>query len=409
MNSKGNLDGEENREDLTPLEKMIREDASFALGPLEVLRVTNPAVYPENSPHVQSGGFERTPGGRIWITWIAGGDNQSAYVMTAWSDDEGLSWTHPKFIIPNELSPHGIKRSLLTSVLWTDPLGRLWWVFNCSLGSFDGRAGTWYSICDNPDSNSPRWSVPVRIWHGSSLNRPQVLSDGTWIMGIALWRHSVINGFPGQRWGFDRFNGNYMRELDPERKSWLFASKDNGRTWQRRGGVAAEKREFEEPSIIERKDGSLLMYLRTFYGLAETESFDQGFTWTPARPSKVPNANARIFTCRLQSGRLLMVRHQRNEANPSARDNLTAYLSEDEAKTWYGGFRFENRKGVSYPDGFQHPDGRIFIQYDHGRIDGSLQMSVFTEEDVAAGKVVSDKAVLGRLIMRTKNYAGDVE
>ena len=236
------------------------------------------------------------------------------------------------------------------------------------------------------------------------MNRPQVLADGTWIMAISLWPRHRIYGFPGQDWGYDRYSGNYTKELDSERKAWIFASRDNGKTWERRGGVEAPQREFDEPSVIERKDGSLLMYIRTYYGLAEAESFDQGYTWSDARPSPILHPNARIFTCRLQSGRLLMVRHDRRAGEAPVRNNLTAYLSDDEAKTWYGAFRFENRANVSYPDGFQHPDGRIFIQYDHGRINGSLQMSIFTEEDVAAGKSVSGKTVLGKTIMQTKNY-----
>ena len=389
---------------LTPLEERIQADEPFTLIPPQLLPVTDPALYPENSNFIQSGGFERTRSGRIWITWTAGGDNENAYLMSAWSDDEGKHWTHPKFMIPNAISPHGFRKSSSCGVFWTDPLGRLWWIFDCRLGSFDGRSGTWCAICENPDADAPRWNPPFRIWHGVCLNRPLVLADGTWIMAISLWPRHRIYGFPGQDWGYDRYSGNYTKELDPERKAWIFASRDNGQTWVRRGGVEAPQREFDEPSVIERKDGSLLMYIRTYYGLAEAESSDQGYTWSDARPSSILHPNARIFTCRLQSGRLLMVRHERREGEAPARNNLTAYLSDDEAKTWYGAFRFENRASVSYPDGFQHPDGRIFIQYDHGRINGSLQMSIFTEEDVAAGKSVSGKTVLGETIMQTKSY-----
>lgn len=389
---------------LTELEKNILADEHSTLEPPRIRPADDPALWPENDNFIQSGGFERTQKGRLWVTWTAGGDNENAFLMSAWSDDEGKSWTHPKFRIGSSPSPHGFKRSHCCGVLWNDPLGRLWWIFDFRMGSFDGRSGTWYSLCENPDSATPYWSEPVRVWHGVSLNRPQILSDGTWIMGISLWPRHRIYGFEGQTWNYDQYDGDYTRELDPLRKAWIFASRDNGGTWERRGGAVAEQREFDEPSIIERKDGSLLMYLRTYYGLAETESFDRGFTWTPPKLSSILHPPARLFTCRLQSGRLLMVRHDRKPGEPAVRNNLTAYLSDDEAKSWYGAFRFENRPGVSYPDGFQHPDGRIFIQYDQKRTDGSIQMSIFTEEDVAAGKIVSDKADLGRTLLRTKNY-----
>jgi hypothetical protein len=390
---------------LTELEKMIQADEFSTLEPPFVQPVTDSSLYPENDSFVQSGGLERTPNGRLWVTWTGGGDNENAYLLSAWSDDEGKTWTHPQFKIGASPSPHGFKRSMCCGVMWTDPLGRLWWIFDYRMGSFDGRSGLWFSLCGNPDADEPLWSEPVRIWHGVSLNRPSVLSDGTWIMGVSLWPRHRIYGFPGQTWEYDKYSGEYTKELDPLRKAWLFASKDNGRTWERRGGAVAAQREFDEPSIIERRDGSLLMWLRTYYGLAETESFDRGHTWTEPKPSSVLHPPARLFACRLKSGRLLMVRHDRKPGEPPARNNLTAYLSDDDAKNWYGGFCFESRTGVSYPDGFQHPDGRIFITYDHKRINGSIQMSVFTEEDAASGKAVSGKTDLHRIIMKCKNYS----
>ena len=388
---------------LTELEKNLQSDEAEMMIPPEIQPVTDESLYPENASFVQSGGFDRTRNGRLWVTWTAGGDNENAYCLCAWSDDEGKSWTHPKFVIPNTLSAHGFKKSICCAVMWNDPLGRLWWIFDYRMGSFDGYSGTWYSICENPDSSEPVWSVPKRIWHGVSLNRPLILSDGTWIMGISLWPRHRIYGFEGQTWKYDQYEGEYTKELDPERKCWIFASTDNGATWVRRGGAVAEQREFDEPSILELKDGTLVMYLRTYYGLAETRSTDQGYTWSEPEPSSILHPPARLFTMRLQSGKLLMVRHFRKEGEKITRDNLTAYLSDDEGKTWYGAYRFENRH-VSYPDGFQHPDGRIFVQDDQKRINGALKMSIFTEEDVANGRAVSGKVVIGRDIMRTREY-----
>ena len=389
---------------LTDLERKLKEDEPFTLIPPQILPVTDPAVYPENSNFVQSGGFERTPNGRLWLTWTGGGDNEHAFLLCAYSDDEGKTWTHPLYMIPNTISPNGFLKSHCCAVFWTDPLGRLWWIFDCRMGSFDGRSGTWCAICENPESNQPVFGTPFRIWHGVSLNRPQVLSDGTWAMFLSLWPRHRIYGFEGQTWLYDQYNGDYTKELDPERKCWMFTSNDQGKTWQRRGGVVAPQREFDEPSFVERTDGSYIMYTRTYYGFAASESFDKGYTWTPAKPANFVHPAARLFACRLQSGKLLMVRHDRKPGAPALRNNLTAYLSDDDGKTWYGGLRIENRTGVSYPDGFQHPDGRIFVQYDRKRIDGSLCMSIFTEEDVAAGKIVSDCAVLGYHMMKTAKY-----
>ena len=49
----------------------------------------------------------------------------------------------------------------------------------------------------------------------------------------------------------------------------------------------------------------------------------------------------------------------------------------------------DERHPVSYPDGIQAPDGKIYVVYDHGRYPGTAReilMAVFTEEEVLAGE-----------------------
>jgi len=59
----------------------------------------------------------------------------------------------------------------------------------------------------------------------------------------------------------------------------------------------------------------------------------------------------------------------------------------------------DERTGVSYPDGFQAPDGTIEIIYDHNRAkDREILMAKFTEEDVLAGKIVSSKGKLQMMV-----------
>ena len=80
---------------------------------------------------------------------------------------------------------------------------------------------------------------------------------------------------------------------------------------------------------------------------------------------------------------------------------LTAWLSEDEGKTWQGGLMLDERKGISYPDGFQAPDGTIYISYDRNRAtDGEILLARFTEQDIIAGKLVGAKSKLKMLISR---------
>ncbi len=80
---------------------------------------------------------------------------------------------------------------------------------------------------------------------------------------------------------------------------------------------------------------------------------------------------------------------------------LSAWLSEDDGTTWNGGLILDERKGISYPDGFQAPDGRIYISYDRNRAtDGEILLARFTEEDIAAKEVRGSKSKLQMLISR---------
>ena len=61
----------------------------------------------------------------------------------------------------------------------------------------------------------------------------------------------------------------------------------------------------------------------------------------------------------------------------------------------------DEREHVTYPDGVQAPDGTIYIVYDYNRTpDGEVLLATFTEEDVRAGKPVSDKVRLRGEIAR---------
>lgn len=61
----------------------------------------------------------------------------------------------------------------------------------------------------------------------------------------------------------------------------------------------------------------------------------------------------------------------------------------------------DERKGISYPDGFQAPDGTICISCDRNRsADGEILMARFTEEDVLAKRLMGPKSKLKMLISR---------
>lgn len=364
--------------------------ADFALIPPKLNTSPLPEYDYDKLDYGMTIGIERTPGGRLWACWVAGGDSPKAFFVLATSDDEGETWSRPRLVVDAHSKELPAERSVLVGNLWTDPLGRLWLIFDQSMDMFDGRAGVWLAVCENPDAENPSWSEPRRIWHGVTLNKPTVLSNGEWMLPISL----------DQRDGFRKFKGCF-RELDPLRGANVFVSSDKGETWQRRGCVPFPNPDWHEHMIVERKDGTLWMLARTKKGLMESTSADKGKTWSKPVPSAIKHPVARFHIRRLASDRLLLVKHGKTIDTHEGRSMLTAWLSDDDGQTWKGGLMLDPRAGISYPDGFQAPDGTITISYDRNRAkDGDILMARFTEEDILEGKLVGPKSKLRMLINR---------
>lgn len=354
-------------------------------------------------------GVERTRGGRLWASWIGGGDNEKAFLVVATSDNDGICWSDPRLVIDAHDESLPMARSVISGVPWLDPQGRLWLFFSQSMGYYDGRMGIWAARCDDPDAASPQWTQPERLWHGFALNKPTVLSTGEWMLPAALWPRDLMNCSMVE--STSEVSSPFLEsfhELDPYRLGNVIVSSDLGRTWERRGGATfACAVDFLEQMIVERRDGSLWMIVRTLKdGMWQSVSLDRGATWTTGEPW-LPHVNSRHFIRRLPSGRILLVKHGVPvDTRPQSRSHLTAYLSDDDGVTWQGGLVLDEREGVSYPDGTTAPDGTIYITYDHNRdTDGEVLLARFTELDVLTKCLVSPGAVLRQLVSRPNPQA----
>jgi len=311
-------------------------------------------------------GLERAPGGRLWVTWYGGGvtEDHFNYIMLITSGDDGETWSGLKTVIDPDVD--GPCRAF-DPCLWTDPNGCLWFFW----AQRDRDVHLWAMTTDNADDEDPIWSPPRPVCRGIMMCKPTVLSTGEWLLPVALWRETG--------------------------SATVVCSKDRGKTWQTigRANVPNEKdRNCDEHMIVERADGSLWLLVRTMYGIGESVSTDGGRTWSEVVPAKIAHATARFFIRRLNSGKLLLVKHGPVDQRTD-RSRLTAYLSDDDGRSWQGGLVLDARRGVSYPDGVQSPDGTIYIVYDYSRT-GAKQIltATFTEEDVIQGRCTSDKARL---------------
>ncbi len=355
-------------------------------------------------------GIERAPNGRLWAAWTAGGAGEGPwnYVVLVTSADDGKNWSEPRLVI----DPPG-NVVAWQPVLWLDPQARLWLFWAGAYGAWDGRGGVWAIVSNNPDSETPEWSEPRRLADGVAMNKPTILSTGAWLLPIAIWNY-----------GCDLAELNTRHRLgltpavvkilchdvgDPEGSLRVYASANNGETWNLSGQTRVQDMNVGEPMLVERRDRSVWMLVRTFYGVGQSISRDGGKTWSENGPTGIRNAMSRFFIRRLKSGRLLIVRH--NPPDIRTRSHLTAYLSDDDGKTWFGGLLLDERsgtgssdQGVSYPDGVEAPSGKIYVIYDHGRsTEREILMATFTEDDVKQARCVTDRCQLKMVV----NKAGE--
>lgn len=366
-------------------------------------------------------GIERTPGGRLWATWYAGGQGESPlnYTLLSTSADDGETWSGPVLVI----DPPGHVRSC-DPCLWLDPDGRLWLFWMQTHTLHDGRWGVWAITTDQPDAARPDWTAPRRLADGVMLNKPTVRANGEWLFPISLLGDGVLKN---EKRMLPAFLRRYLLALIPPGEleairdragAWVMVSKDRGATLEPHGRAQAPdgRRTHNEHMVVEQADGRLQMLIRTTRGIARSTSDDGGATWTEALESGIPHTSSRFFFRRLQSGHLLLVKNgpmelPETDGEPPTlgRTHMTAYLSRNEGRSWSGGLLLEER-GCTYPDGTQAPDGTIYVIYDHGRrTDKEILLARFTEEDLLAGRPVSNRARLRLLVNKATGVIPEAE
>ncbi|NUL82161.1 MAG: exo-alpha-sialidase [Armatimonadetes bacterium] len=166
--------------------------------------------------------------------------------------------------------------------------------------------------------------------------RPTVASKGRWILPLYS----------------DGFDFSIMLLSDDEGKSWSPSD-----PLISRGGV--------QPSVIERKDGTLVAIMRDNGPPPQramiSESSDGGETWSPVRDSEIPNPGSGLEWIRLHSGRWALVHNDTEEG----RQRLSLWLSDDEGKTWRWKTAIEQDESgsFSYPSIIETSGGELIVSY----------------------------------------------
>ena len=142
-------------------------------------------------------------------------------------------------------------------------------------------------------------------------------------------------------------------------------SDDDGATWRASdpivslGGV--------QPSLVRKKDGTIVAWMRDNGPPPQraivASSRDEGVTWTQGEDSDVPNPGSSLEVVALRDGSWLMVLND----TENGRARLSAWLSNDEGRTWPHRRAIENTPGgsYSYPSVIQTADGLVHVSYSH--------------------------------------------
>lgn len=336
-------------------------------------------------------GIEITKRGKIFSTFYSGGSDEEMgnYVVLLKSDD-GINFSEPIAAVYKENS------RCFDECIWIDPKGRLWLIW-----SVMPNHAVYGVICDNPDADELEWGEEFLIGHDVMLNKPIVLSTGEWLFPISVWGERVLSWMPERR------------TKQNEHGAFAYRTTDEGKTFEKLGGVIHPDHSYDEHMLIELKDYRIMMLTRTMHGTGIAYSYDRGKTWSKPNNADFGGADARFHIRRLKSGNILLAENGEN------RKGLTVMISDDECKTWKHKFLIDERERVSYPDVTEDDNGNIYITYDRDRGCGlrslksacesarEILYAKITEADIEAGKIVDEGSALKRIISKLGEYEGE--
>jgi predicted neuraminidase len=278
-----------------------------------------------------------TAGGDLLASWYGGSyessDDQAIFLSR--HNRTSRQWSKPRVLVRSPGKPPG------NAVLFTDDRNRVWLVWGRMDGEQPMLRGTGWDACRlfsrTSDDNGITWTEDKPFFHGTLGWLPRNLTiklrDGSLVLPLS-----------------DERNGGGV-DL-----SFFLSSRDEGKTWTKSGIM----RGGEQPTFIERNDGSLLAYLRVRPNIVASESNDGGRTWTEPKPTKWKNPDAGISMRKLANGHVLLVFNNQDDS----RTPLHIARSTDDGRTWSEPLKLESNPGeYSYPSVLQTSDGMIHIIY----------------------------------------------
>lgn len=361
---------------------------------------------------------EISEGGRLWATWFGSNTqaerapfHQGQFSVISTSGDGGKTWKEVFVFDPSELLGGGASDPML----WKDPKGNIRFIVHRNI-DFKGQdpfaSSAWEFTMLDPEDEHTEWSEPRLLGNKNmSIMKPLIFPDGTILRSMDDFK------FVGSA---DQARIRFLKEgVDGQP---IFVSELPA------DGDAS----FAEQMPIIRADGSLFTFYRARKGQKFAESFDGGKTWKPGGYYPMQfSINTKCILKKLPSGRVLLVANDvqmRTEngknvylytddegqqqplvKHKTARTRMTAYLSDDDGKTFPHKMLLCDDGQISYPSVTLDKEGAMLIVYDQGRGtigQHTIFLSKITEEDILAGELTSDGSFLNTIVSRPSDQGG---
>lgn len=302
-----------------------------------------------NNPRNSEGDFIKLNDGRILFiyshyTGTSANDHANAYLAGRFSSDNGETWSDEDVTIVEQ---EGMMNVMSVSLLRLQ----------------NGEIALFYLV-----KNSVTDCIPVmRLSHDEALtwsdpqpcitdkngyfvlnnNRVIQLQNGRLLFAVSLHQS------PGED------------EASATGRIWSYYSDDNGRNWKTGAEVPnPDSIVTQEPGVVELKNGSILMFLRTMSGVQYfSYSDDKGESWSAVEPGNIKSPCSPASITRIPStGDLLLVWNDNGIDQKRSPFNI-AYSS-DEGKTWLNKKILEdNPEGSFCYPAIHYLDGEVLLTY----------------------------------------------
>jgi predicted neuraminidase len=319
---------------------------------------------PEN-PRNTEGSFLRLKNGDLLYAYskFTGGtsDHATGHVASRLSKDGGMTWTsEDRTLAANEQGLNAMSVSFLRLKSGEIAL----FVINKNTMR-DSRPVMRISRDEGKTWSKPTPTIPDTGYFVLNNDRVVQLKSGRILLPVALHRNETDDP--------KKFNGQGI--------AMAYMSDDKGKSWRRSKTVLenpGSPNGFQEPGIVELKNGRLLMYLRTSQGSQYVSySSDNGDTWTPPQPSNLKSPLSPASIKRIpKTGDLLAVWNDHSKEPSRRRTPLTLAISRNDGQTWERAQDIEvDPQGWYCYTAIEFVEGRVLLAYVAGGTGGLPHLS----------------------------------